>query len=351
MVANIFGERFLSHRQPAWHGLGTVFQDPISAVDAIAKARLDYKVETFPLVVEAFGQKVETDQVAIVREPVADDKQPRLFGIAGKDYTVLQNTEIAEALDPLTKEWPVETVGALGNGERIFISLAVGNNAIAGDEIREYFLFTEGKTGGNAAKLVYTPVRVVCQNTLVTGLRSATMTASIAHHKSVKDMVSWRANLMAQMRKAQTATNQVFEMLTTVKLGLEQTNSVIVEAFPFPKPPTGSRLLKELSEYQTLTIDNSMVERMTNSDKAYTNYCERVKLFRSGALELLAKFNDEHPQFAETAWAVYNACVECSDYRRGTDSVAESALWGGRAQEKARAFAAVTEAAGLKVAN
>lgn len=332
----------MSHRQPAWHGLGTVFEEPMTAVEAVAKAGLDYKVSLIPLVVDAYGVKLESDRAAIVREPTADDPKPVVFGYAGKDYTILQNTEIAQILDPLTKEWPVETVGALGQGEKIFISLAVGDNAIAGDEIKEYFLFTEGKTGGTAAKLVYTPVRVVCQNTLITGLRSATMTASINHNKSVKDMVKWRMDLMSSMRRAQSSTNEIFELLAKTKLDMTQTVGVVQAAFPFPDPPAKSRLMTELTQYDQV-IDpatDPVFQGMINSDQSYRHYCDRVKAFRDGALELIAKFDDEHPQYANTAWAVYNGCVECSDYRRGTDSVAESALFGGRAKEKIRAFQA-----------
>ena len=32
MAHNLFGERFLGHREPAWHGLGKTFEDPITAI-------------------------------------------------------------------------------------------------------------------------------------------------------------------------------------------------------------------------------------------------------------------------------------------------------------------------------
>lgn len=35
MTANLFGERFLGNREPAWHGLGMVFTESLTAVEAI----------------------------------------------------------------------------------------------------------------------------------------------------------------------------------------------------------------------------------------------------------------------------------------------------------------------------
>ena len=70
---------------------------------------------------------------------------------------------------------------------------------------------------------------------------------------------------------------------------------------------------------------------------------DRVLKIREGAQVLYHKFNDEHPQFAGTVWAAYNAATETSDWREGRGSVDYSTVFGPRAQEKVRAFKAALE--------
>jgi hypothetical protein len=44
MPASIFGSRFTGRREPAWHGLGTVFEDAPLASEAIVRSGMDYVV-------------------------------------------------------------------------------------------------------------------------------------------------------------------------------------------------------------------------------------------------------------------------------------------------------------------
>ena len=44
MPASIFGERFVGFRQPAWHGLGTVFEDRITVSEAVSRANLGFEI-------------------------------------------------------------------------------------------------------------------------------------------------------------------------------------------------------------------------------------------------------------------------------------------------------------------
>lgn len=343
---NIFGDRFLGKREPAWHGLGTTFEDPISASEAVQRAGLDYRVDVVPAGFQVDGRWVESDKGAIVRQPTADDPQHRLFGYASRDYQVFQNTELARVVDALTNEWPVETVGALGLGETMFLTLDAGGGKVGDEDVHQFFLISDNKTGTRSLRVAFTPVRVVCQNTLVSGLRAATVNAAIPHTLGAKSDLDFRVRMMSEMRKAQLSTLEAMSALTTKKLVAAQVEAVLVAAYPDPPRSAKVELHRELTE-QVAGLEGFTPEQVASLLKVSERrdyYVDRAVGFRDAARELFGKFNDEHPAYAFTAWAVWNAVVETEDYRRGSDSIGESAVFGIRAAAKARAFQAAASA-------
>lgn len=341
MAHNIFGSRFLGHRQPAWHGLGETFDSPLGAPEAIRRAGLDYRVVRQPLTLTYQGAPVATDQVGIIREPVDDDPVPRLFAVASGRYAILQNAEVGDVLAPLTGDWPVETAGALGYGERIFLTLRIGAGEIAGDAVEEYFLCTNSHDGSSSVVLAYTPVRVVCQNTLTMALGQSSLQVKVEHEGAVKDMVAFQAKLMADLRTAQTGTRAALEALASLSLNADQVSDAINAAYPLPKGTGERRLLVQAREYPDLLARDGIRERLERSESRYQESRQRVLDLREAAVATYARFNDEQPAHARTGWAVYNAVAELADHRDGRGDVGLSALFGERALEKARCYASL----------
>ena len=122
MPASIFGERFYGHRTPAWHGIGTVMDENLIATEAMLVANIEFPIHKWAM----FAQNPETmelvpsNQYAVVRDATADDPETRILSTVGEQWTPLQATDLARMLDPISERYPVETVGALGNGEKIF---------------------------------------------------------------------------------------------------------------------------------------------------------------------------------------------------------------------------------------
>ena len=90
-------------------------------------------------------------------------------------------------------------------------------------------------------------------------------------------------------------------------------------------------------QIQGVDIPKELAKRYTDAIQSYEKEVESVKAIREGATGLFERFNDEHTKFANTAWGAYNAIVETEDYRKGWN-ISESALFGPRAQRKAKAF-------------
>lgn len=346
MSANIFGERFLGRREPAWHNIGTVFEEALSPREALMHAGADFRFILSPAVtqietplgtqlIEAKGKSF------IVREPVADDPEYRITGIASDNYGLIQNEEIAIALERLTDNWPVETVGVLGKGETLFIALDAGVGEVKGEKIHQYFLVSDTKDGGTSLKIAFTPVRVVCQNTLVTGLRQATVSAALTHNSNVGAAFDVRIDLVSKMQAAQKFTMNLFETMANIALSDDEFTQVLEQVYPYPKVPKKMRMLEGLEDGDIAML-GELYDEATKAQYAFEYYVNRANILRDGAHTLFSKLNDEFPNIAHTAWAGYNAVVESADFREGPDSLFGSALFGSRAVEKRRAFAALS---------
>ena len=146
MAASLFGERFIGRREPAWHRLGEVFpaDEKMTATQAMERADIMFGIDKHPQVVKmADGTELATDSFAVVREPTVDDPEPRVLATVGKEWTAIQARDLGEMLDPISKRFPVETAGAIGQGEKIFITLDAGASSIAGEDHKLFWLVTD----------------------------------------------------------------------------------------------------------------------------------------------------------------------------------------------------------------
>lgn len=359
MSHEIWGERLLLRGKPAWHGLGRVFDEglKLGAAEAIVGAGLDYRVHKLPLYVSipAGATTMVPDRFALMREPHADDPNWAFFGVAGSDYTMIQNVELGEMLDPLTERWPVETVGALKSGRTIFMALDAGGASVAGDEIHKYFLITDTKDGGRSVRILFSPVRVVCWNTLSTAIRAGSAHARIPHTTSVKDDVNLYLRVMVQLQKTEQKVMSQFEAMAAAKLTPSTIDGVFEFAYPLPKRPMKMELGEELGlidvtgEFQQLAdeeLDEDLKATVNSAVATHQYYSQRIAAYRGAAHESLDRFNQSTPSLANTGWATYNSVVEVEDYRKGKsdESAITSALFGGRSITKARAFDAALRA-------
>lgn len=353
MAHEIFGARFYGNRIPAWHGLGTVFEGNKTATQAVTEGGLDYTVTKHPIIIPYGDGQLDTGKVALVREPLADDPQPRIFATGlDKSYGLLQNREIAAMLDGISKDWPVETVGALGFGERIFITLQVGSSAIGGSEVKEYFLVYEAKDGTGAINIKYCTERVVCANTLSMALGDGLETVKLTHSSEVATRMKFEIDLMAALRRAGEDARGVLTSLASTPITEEQAKEVFAAAHPNPKMPRPFRFSAVTPDSVGSTLYMSEHKRANDAKGEWERRVNRIAEFREAAGDLYAKLNDEFPAAAGTAWHALNAVTELADHRPGaveemSDRFEESeytrrqsAMFGTRNAEKVNALAA-----------
>ena len=343
MPANIFGDRFLAKREPAWHKLGETFEDPISMTQAVKRTGIDFHISKHPVTVQIDkGDEgidlVPTKNFAVVREPVEDDNQYRVLSIVGREWTPIQAMDLARMLDPITEKYPVETIGALGYGEKIFMTLDAGESKICGEDHHLYFLVSDHRDGGGALQIAFTPVRVVCQNTLTAGLRNAKINVRLTHTRNIESDTEWYIGLFNQMDSAREEAVAVMNTLSTTTITDDEAESVVKSAYPDASEPRRLTLAKDISADQ---ISGGVWAKLLSEKKdlveEYNKRVERVESIRKLARERYDVFNDEFTDLAKTPWAIWQAIVETEDYRKGhTDS--STSVFGTRAEAKIRAF-------------
>ena len=349
MPASIFGERFYGHREPAWHGLGTVMDEDLTATEAMQIANIAFPVNKWEMFAKnpQTGEMIETSQYAVVRDPTEDDDIYRVLSTVGQQWTPLQAWELAKMLDPISEKYPVETVGALGNGEKIFFTLDAGDSLIAGEDHRLFYLVTDHRDGAGALNIAFTPVRVVCQNTLTVGLSSAKVSASLTHHATIKEDAQWYTALFAQMLNAKETVTATMNHLAEVgRVDDKSIKQIINSAYREASKPRKLTLSQDIKPED---VPAKVWSSLLNDKKHWVEEWEKrragVQVLRDSAWQRFEIFNDEFPKLASTPWAGWQAVVECEDYRRGHSDAMGSPIFGDRAEAKARAFNTALEIA------
>lgn len=168
---------FFSVQEKAWHGLGQIVAGYPTSREALQLAGLDYHVVKMPNIhrLQNGTESVSDNSFFTYRTDTGEILGDKL----GSDYNIVQNVDAFGFFDAIVDGdgMQYETAGALGKGERIFITaklpgyIRVGND----DMIEKYLFLTTSHDGSGSITAAFTPVRIVCQNTLNAALgRSST---------------------------------------------------------------------------------------------------------------------------------------------------------------------------------
>jgi phage/plasmid-like protein (TIGR03299 family) len=158
---------FMSVKEKAWHGLGQIVENYPTSAEAIRYAGLDYQVEKAPNThVLPSGKTITSDNSFFTYRT---DNEAILGDKLGRDYEVVQNADAFQFFDAIVggeSGIKYETAGALGKGERIFITAKLPEFIRVGkqDLIEQYLFLTTSHDGFGSITAAFTPVRIVCNN-------------------------------------------------------------------------------------------------------------------------------------------------------------------------------------------
>ncbi len=221
---------FFSVQQKAWHGLGQIVTDYPTSKEALRFAGLDYTVAKRPLFTydnenhEADGDlEIKIAEVAVPNyfATLRTDTE-QVLGVVGKDYEVVQNTDAFTLFDSIVGGDGIqyETAGALGNGERIFITaklpsyIKVGND----DLIEQYLFLTTSHDGSGSITAAFTPIRIVCNNTLNAAMHNRSNSIKIRHTANAKERLETAHRLMGITNNLSIELEGMFNQWASIRI-------------------------------------------------------------------------------------------------------------------------------------
>lgn len=261
----IKGKVSFASTKPAWHGLGTIVPNRMTSEEAIKLGNLNWTVEKFPIYADIRNPEDKTADPNYLKAPhmygtVRTDINAYL-GTVGRKYHVFQNTEAFKFFDELVEEGEAlyETVGALGKGSKVFITaklpeyMSVGD----GDNIDKYLLLYNTHDGSGAVRIFFTPVRVVCYNTLMLALEGARKTTfSIRHSANLSSKIKEARNALNIVNQYSHEIEDIFGSMTQVKLEEPQLQKYLAKIYLSKEQQeiVANKGIKELSTRQTNII-------------------------------------------------------------------------------------------------
>ena len=217
-------DSFFSVKEKAWHNLGQIVEDYPTSAEAIKFAGLDYTVEKQKLFTES--EEVKT-HFATVR---TDTKQ--ILGVVGGKYEVVQNELAFTFFDSLVNDGSgikYETAGALGQGERIFITAKMPEviKVSRKDVIEQYIFLTTSHDGSGSIMAAFTPVRIVCNNTLNAALKNHSNAVVIKHTANAEAKLKEAARIIAISENTGRILEKMFSKWSKVRVNDAETKKLI----------------------------------------------------------------------------------------------------------------------------
>lgn len=286
-----------------WHGLGTRVPNDLTPAQMLDAAGLNWTVSKTPAYVNIDDKQVRINQSALIRS--FDSK---ILDVVSDDWNPVQNEEAFEFFNEFVAAGDMEmhTAGSLKGGTIVWGLAKVKESfeLFKGDKIDSYLLFSNFHKYGFSTDVRFTPIRVVCNNTLTLSLNSKVeRMVKISHRKtfkpdSVKEMLGIATDKLAQYK-------EMASFLGSRKAKEED----IVEYFTRIFPVSGAAKSKEISKNAEIAM--GILETQPGAEFA-----------------------------AGTWWQPYNAITYLTDHLAGrtADSRLTSAWYGSNKNLKVKAL-------------
>lgn len=254
---------FMSVRQKAWHGLGQIIADYPTSAEAITFAGLDFEVAKKPNVHQLpSGISLISDNSYFT---FRTDTEQVLGDKVGRDYQVVQNTEVFSFFDGIVgneTDIRYETAGCLYEGQIVFVTAKLPEYIRVGREdlIEQYLMLTSSHDGSGSINIAFTPVRVVCQNTLNAALKSSSC-IRIRHTSSASEKLKHAHQMLGLSNRLAEEMGTIYNRWSRVRISDPELKRLVQMAM-VPNREVLEKLRKgqddELSSHFTNMVDDVM---------------------------------------------------------------------------------------------
>jgi phage/plasmid-like protein (TIGR03299 family) len=308
-----------------WHGEGVRVDGLATSEDCIKAAGLDWQVSLRPLYIDGANEN-EVDEVPGLRATVRMDRNT-VLGVVSDKYTPCQNRDAFRFFDGVVGEGKAiyETAGSLDGGKRVWLLAKLPGTftLLKDDLVEKYLLLSMGHDGGMEICYGFTPVRVVCNNTLTAAVGDSAMKGgkagngffTLRHVGDISGRLAAAGDILGKCLVAADQFEVIAGEMAATKMGDK-------DAERFMRRVYGR-------EESAAALD---ARRWKGID-------ELLQLRDSGK-------GQDLPGVRGTVWATYNAVTEFEDFHRqvrSTTSRVGRAWFGPGARTKLDAFANAQE--------
>jgi phage/plasmid-like protein (TIGR03299 family) len=286
---------FASLRQPAWHNLGTVFENEVNTAEMLKLAHLDNWNVRLEDVALPDGFESDKSYSFVTRTNPFDTAKNDVLGVVGERYVPLQNEDLFSFGDNLLDgggRW--ETAGSIKGGRQVFGSIALREGITLdpngrADKIDNYLLINTSHDGSIAIQASITPVRVVCANTLnlalssFKGKNSAKQSFKIRHTSTAEGKIAVAREALGLAHKYIDEFSLMANAMIEKEITDKQFMDILALAYPAPEK---------------------------DAKGSFKKHDSKIDLLQS---IYVGDFNNT---IAGTAWGAYNALTERLDWHR-----------------------------------
>lgn len=291
---------YVGARELPWHRLGKTYFDKTALTVNEVLDDLDVgEIVSTPVMVPFNGQMVAYPSKRMnIR--VRKNGEMNGIGIVSHTYPVVDERTAFGFLDQVidSGEANVVSAGLLFEGKRAFCCFMLPEDTLVGgvDAVRMFAMIHISHDGSTPIFGAITPIRTVCQNTVVMGLQAAARIWSVRHTANMKLQVAEARHALDITYKYADAWNTAAEELMAVKVSNDKFDSIIKELFA-PDEPSPSKV-------------------------ALTNWGKK----RDDLFALWKADTQVAAGIGGTAWGAFNAIVEWQDWSRPVRGAADPVM-------------------------
>jgi len=294
-------ESMFYRNEVPWHRLGNRVTEIPTIEEAIVAAGLDWTVSKKDLFL---GDGAKVPSKATVR-----DSDNSVLGIVGSNYQPLQNIDAFNFFNPFLAggEATLETAGSLRQGKRVWVLAKINKDPleiVKGDTVEKFILLAHGHDGLMSVRVGFTPIRVVCANTLAFSIANKdSQLIRLKHTKNLNENLEKVSEIMNVANQAFEANAEQYRFLASREVSQS-----------------------DLEKYIKLVFAGPQYEKMEAEGK---------KPARDVLPKVLRLFEEGHGAQLQgvrgTYWAAYNAVNEYLGYEKGNDEQARlDNMWFGQ---------------------
>ena len=213
-----------------WHGLGVEVHNDLTPEQMLVKAGLNWTVDKHPTFAVIDDEPVVTPSQALVRS--CDNK---ILTMVSGDWNPVQNHEAFEFFNEFVMEGDMEmhTAGSLKGGQMVWALAKVKDSfeILGGDKVESYLLFSNPHQYGRGIDIRFTPIRVVCNNTLTLSLNASSEHMVKLNHRRKFDADLVKSTLGIASNKL-TEYKEMSEFLASKFYKKDSVEKYFMDVFP-----------------------------------------------------------------------------------------------------------------------